>query len=122
MQTWSAPDGTALGLELAGLHELDTRAGWTFDAEVAGAARLRLTGGAGPRTIRPRERVALPGGALELVSIRPWIGYAVERTPLVPWMLASSLLGLAGLGWHYVGRRLRMPSGASNWEVAGEHG
>jgi cytochrome c biogenesis protein len=68
---------------------------------------LRIAGTTGVETrheLRPGESVALPGGRLEFVGTRLWMGYLLHYDWTVPWLLGVSTLATLALAAHYVGK------------------
>ena len=61
--------------------------------------------------LRPGERLDLPEGSLMYTGLRTWMGYSISFDWTAPWMLASALLALASLGWHYMVRFSRGAQG-----------
>lgn len=51
--------------------------------------------------LRPGGRVALPDGVLEYQGLRTWMGYTVFYDWTIPWLLATCLVAVASLGWHF---------------------
>jgi cytochrome c biogenesis protein ResB len=63
-------------------------------------ARYELTQG---------QRLTLPGGTLEYLGLRTWMGYEVFYDWTLPWLLAASFLAVLGLAWHYWSRFAARP-------------
>jgi cytochrome c biogenesis protein len=59
--------------------------------------------------LRPGGSVRLPGGTLRYVDLRLWMGYRVTYDLTSAWLLASSLVAVAALLWHYLGKFRRRP-------------
>lgn len=68
---------------------------------------LRL--GEARHELRPGERLALPGGALEYEDLRTWMGYQVFYDWTIPWLLAACLAAVLSLGGHYWQRFAQQP-------------
>ena len=57
--------------------------------------------------LAPGETTTIVGGRLRYVGLEQWMGYRVFRDPVMPWLLASALLVVAGLALHLRGRLRR---------------
>lgn len=51
--------------------------------------------------LRPGDRVALPDGILEYQGLRTWMGYTVFYDWTIPWLLATCLVAVGSLAWHF---------------------
>lgn len=51
--------------------------------------------------LKPGDRLPLPAGMLEYEGLTTWMGYTVFYDWTLPWLLASCLLAVASLGWHF---------------------
>jgi cytochrome c biogenesis protein len=51
--------------------------------------------------LRPGERAELPGGALEYQGLRTWMGYSITYDWTIPWLLATCLVAVLSLAWHF---------------------
>ncbi|HEY0845489.1 MAG TPA: cytochrome c biogenesis protein ResB [Noviherbaspirillum sp.] len=51
--------------------------------------------------MRPGDRIALPGGMLEYRELRTWMGYRFFSDWTIPWMLASCVVAVLSLSWHF---------------------
>lgn len=54
--------------------------------------------------LRPGERLELPEGTLVYRELRLWMGYRVFYDWTIPWLLATAVLGVAAMGWHFAVR------------------
>jgi cytochrome c biogenesis protein len=68
-----------------------------------GSRRLELKTG---------ETLQIAGGELAYLGLRQWMGYTIYRDDTRPWILASCLLAVLALGWHFASK-YRMRS----WQV-----
>lgn len=57
--------------------------------------------GAGRWEMQPGQRVELPGGILEYRELRTWMGYRFYSDWTIPWMLASCVIAVLSLSWHF---------------------
>jgi cytochrome c biogenesis protein len=99
---WTTPGGDPLELEVAVPVRARRDAVWTFDSDLArrgGALTVRTPRGEVAQ-LRPGGFVTLAGGVLRYEGLAAWIGYRVSYDATLPWLLASALVGLVGLGWH----------------------
>ncbi len=53
-------------------------------------------------TLRPGDELELPGGVLRYRKLATWMGYKVDYDWTRPWLLATALIGLAGLFGHFI--------------------
>lgn len=51
--------------------------------------------------LRPGGTIEISGGALRYEGLTTWMGYTVFYDWTLPWLLASALLAVACLAWHY---------------------
>lgn len=51
--------------------------------------------------MRPGERIAVAGGALEYQGLRTWMGYRFYYDWTIPWMLAACAVAVLSLSWHF---------------------
>ncbi len=101
---WHPPGGPALWLQLPvdpALIDPDTAGRFRLpeDRTVVirhgqGTAEQRLT-------LAPGASVRLPGGRLDYLALRTWMGYRVSYDLSLTWLLGLALLAVASLGWHY---------------------
>ncbi|MDP4299113.1 cytochrome c biogenesis protein ResB [Leptothrix discophora] len=105
---WQLPGGPKLWLQLPVDPAL-------IDPDAAGRFRLpddrtlvlRLGGreveGEGEQrlTLAPGASVDLPGGRLDYLELRTWMGYRVSYDLSLGWLLGLALLATGSLGWHY---------------------
>jgi hypothetical protein len=63
--------------------------------------RLVIRAGELRHELVPGEAVALPEGRLVYLGLRTWMGYTVFNDWTIPWLLATCLVGLASLAWHF---------------------
>ena len=59
--------------------------------------------------LRRGERLALADGVVEYRGLRTWMGYTVFYDWTIPWMLASCVLAVASLVWHFWAKFARTP-------------
>ena len=112
------PGGPPLGLELEVPMRAPSLRSWTLDSETATAGvRLHVDDGRRVVTLAPGESLALAGGRLHFAEPRMWMGYTVSHDPLLPWLLASGIVGAAALGLHFWQR-----FGAAGRPVVASHG
>lgn len=52
--------------------------------------------------LQPGDDLELPGGILRYQKLTTWMGYKVDYDWTRPWLLATALIGLAGLFVHFV--------------------
>jgi cytochrome c biogenesis protein len=57
--------------------------------------------------LRPGDSVTLPGGRLEFLGTRLWMGYLVHADWTVPWLLLVSALATLALAAHFLGKYRR---------------
>lgn len=51
--------------------------------------------------VRPGETLLLPQGALRYKGLATWMGFRVFYDRTLPWLLATGLIAVLSLGWHY---------------------
>lgn len=51
--------------------------------------------------LQPGDRVELPEGTLQYRELRTWMGYRVFYDWTIPWMLASCLVAVLSMSWHF---------------------
>ncbi|NGZ05971.1 MAG: cytochrome c biogenesis protein ResB [Magnetococcales bacterium] len=63
---------------------------------------LKLAVRDGPEAqMQPGARLALPNGGVVFEGLTSWMGYRIHYDRTRSWLLATLLVGVAGLGWHY---------------------
>lgn len=91
--------------------EFDTQArlGATAPYTLAPPDRHRIVLRHGDRRVELKlgGTATIAGGQLRYVGLEQWMGYRVFYDPAMPWLLASALLAVAGLGLHLHGRLRR---------------
>jgi len=100
-QQWTPPGAAVPVWIMLELEQpvFDERAAWTFRAPAEHKLIVRV--GEERRELRPGDDYALPGGALHYQGLTTWMGYSVFYDPTLPWLLASALLAVASLAWHF---------------------
>ncbi len=73
-----------------------------FDFQVPQQHQLVLRNQDQRYTLRPGDEIELPGGVLRYRKLATWMGYKVDYDWTRPWLLATALIGLAGLFGHFV--------------------
>ena len=53
------------------------------------------------RTLSPGETMRLPDGELTYLELRKWMGYDFSYDFTLPWLLASSILAVVSMAWHF---------------------
>ncbi|MBF0309648.1 MAG: hypothetical protein HQL56_08990 [Magnetococcales bacterium] len=79
--------------EKEGVFELPRR--YTLEVSLAGSP---------PRRLAPGESLTLPQGRLTFEGLTTWMGYRIHYDRTRSWLLATVLVGLAGLAWHFRGK------------------
>ncbi len=104
--TWTAPDGTALDLEVSPLlPPQDT--GWTLTREMA-EPRLRVGAESDGVVLQEGDRMTLPGGGqLRFERMSLWIGYRIFYDPSLTWCFASALIAVCCLAAHLLDEPIR---------------
>lgn len=51
--------------------------------------------------MQPGESIKLPDGTLEYRELRTWMGYRFFSDWTIPWMLASCVVAVLSLSWHF---------------------
>lgn len=76
----------------------------------ARASRFRLperhilkvgVGSADAVPLAPGGEITLPGGRLRYEGLTTWMGYRIHYDRTRPWLLASVVVAVAGLAWHF---------------------
>lgn len=106
---WALPDGRGgrpvwVMLEIEG-RLIDPDAASRFRRPERHALVLRM--GTERWTLQPGDAVSLPGGRLQYLELRTWMGYRVSHDPLLPWLLATALASTGALALHYA-RKFRV--------------
>lgn len=52
-------------------------------------------------TLQPGEKVTLPEGEVEYRGLRTWMGYTVFYDWTVPWLLATGVVAVLSMAWHF---------------------
>ncbi|MBF0142290.1 MAG: cytochrome c biogenesis protein ResB [Magnetococcales bacterium] len=73
-----------------------TRTSWF---QIPPRFRLRVKVGEVAGELHSGDSLALPGGVLRFEELGKWMGYKVFYDPTMPWLLAASLVTVAGLFW-----------------------
>lgn len=96
-QAWRTPAGETLRLGLTPPPRPPQR--WSLRALLPAAkATVRTDGGV--RELQRNVPLRVQGGSLTLQDVRLWMGYRVDRQPLLGSMLVLALLGIGALAWH----------------------
>ena len=113
---WQAPSGQQLGFQLLIGTQLDRERDWLLQNTSHG--RLVMTLPVGTRhEMEPGEYIELENGTLEFAAVRMWMGYKIFYDPFLAWFFAASIVGVAGIAWHYY---LKLSSQASRRAYVGE--
>lgn len=97
---WRLPDGRPVWVMLdIEVRPIDPAVASRFRRPERHALVLRV--GAERWALQPGDTVALPGGRLQYLELRTWMGYRVGHDPLLPWLLATALASTAALALHY---------------------
>jgi hypothetical protein len=99
---WVTPGGTAIDLEFHPLARSQMDGHWVLDSAETGGALSVILDGEIRHTLQAGESIRLAGGVLRYDGPRMWMGYEVFYDPVLPWLIAASLVGVFGLSWHYV--------------------
>ena len=67
-----------------------------------GEHRLRVQFRGQSVDLHPGEAWSTNDGELRYVQMRSWMGYKVSHAWAGPWLLATSLVGVLGLAWHFI--------------------
>lgn len=54
--------------------------------------------------LRPGQSAVVAGGVLEYKELRLWMGYLVYYDWTVPWLLATSVIAVFSLAWHFIAK------------------
>ena len=84
---------------------------WRF--RIPDDAVLVIMDGAQRYELRPGDTVPLGGGRLRYEELRTWMGYTIDYSPMIPWMLAAAATAALSLAWHAIGKLRR-----SDWDRA----
>lgn len=98
---WSLPGGPVVWVMLA-VDETLIDPGRPARFALPERPRLIVRSGEQRAELRPGENVWLPGGRLEFVALRTWMGYRVAHDPSLPWLLAAALVAALALALHYL--------------------
>ena len=104
---WSAPDGRSMQFWLRVERPLPEHAAWTLDPHDV-PTTLVVEVDQKRHELKPGESLQLPGATLRYERLTGWMGYRIFYDPTLVPMLAVSLLGVLGLGWHLWGRGARL--------------
>lgn len=108
---WTTPAGEVLHLELLLPPPPSRGTAWALGPQVPAAA-LRLRAGDNVLRLEPGQAARLAGGTLRFDALRLWMGYEIYFDPLLSWLLAAALVGVAALGWHFRDKLAPRPAGA----------
>lgn len=98
---WRTPAGEPLIVELVLGNRVPDSGPWTLSSlDPAYTVALERDDGSTLRLAEGRT-VRLQGGTLTVADLRLWMGYRIDYDPFLPWLLATALLTLAALGWHF---------------------
>lgn len=59
--------------------------------------------------MRPGDRLQLPEGELAYLGLRTWMGYTINSDWTRSWLIASALVALLSMAWHYWRRFFARP-------------
>jgi cytochrome c biogenesis protein len=97
---WTTPDGTvsvSLWLELSEpIYKEDAQ--WEF--VIPADTPLIVTLNDKRTTLMPGDAMVLGDGVLRYLELRSWMGYGISYNQTIPWILASALIAVCGMGWH----------------------
>lgn len=105
--SWTSPDGRPLRFWLRVVRPLPEQSAWTLNPHDL-ATVLVVEVDAKRQELKPGESLQLPGATLRYDRLTGWMGYRVFYDPTIVPMLAVSLVGVLGLGWHLWGRSARL--------------
>ena len=104
---WTAPDGRTMQFWLRVERPLPEQSAWTLDPhEIPTVLVVQVD--AARHELRPGGTLQLPGASLRYERLTGWMGYRIFYDPTIVPMLAVSLIGVLGLGWHLWGRGARV--------------
>lgn len=98
---WTPPGGTTsvwVSLQLD-KPVIDPERASTF--HLPESYRLVLRVGDARHELRPGGAVEVADGRLVYLGLRSWMGYTVFSDWTIPWLLATCLVGLSSLAWHF---------------------
>ena len=95
---WQPAGEATLEMSLTGLDRLDDRHPFILDARAAEGVGLEVAG----QVLAEGETLVLPGGRLELVEVTMWMGYEIRSEPLTLWTFLAAVIGVCGIGWHFL--------------------
>ncbi|RZS58145.1 hypothetical protein [Sphaerotilus mobilis] len=116
---WQPPGGPALWLQLPvdpSLIDPDRAGRFRLPEDRTLVIRHGGNGGAVEQrlTLAPGGSLDLPGGRLDYLELRTWMGYRVSYDLSLLWLLGLAMLAVVALGWHYARQFTAAPSrGAS---------
>jgi cytochrome c biogenesis protein len=89
---------------------LDPERAWEFRLPSRHTLVVRV--GESRHELKPGESLELPDGRLGYLGLRAWMGYTVFYDWTLPWLLATVIVAVASLGWHFWSKFARKP-----WDV-----
>lgn len=111
-QAWRTPGAQPVQISL----RLPRRSSQTWSLRaLLPVAAVTLRAEDGEVTLQPGGSVALRGGTLRLVDVRLWMGYRVDRQPMLVPLLVCAFLGIGALGWHVMRGAFSAP--VAEWAV-----
>lgn len=120
---WRTPAGEELRFVLKPAQRTSADAAWTLRG-AASPGMVSVQFADREVALARGQWLALKGGSLRFEGARLWIGYRIDYQPLLPWMLATAVLGIAALSAHFLRNDWRDPArtarrGRHAWD---EHG
>jgi len=106
-QSWQTPAGQQVTLELKPPERPPVDTAWVLKADSAPVRAILIAGG-DMVELAPGYWQEVQGGALRVDDVRLWMGYRIDYQPMIQWMFAVSLIGIAALA-AYFHRRLWRP-------------
>lgn len=108
-QEWTPPGArTPLWVMLQFEEEiLDPERAWAF--RLPERHTLVLRAGEARHELQPGATLELAEGRLTYLGLRGWMGYTVFYDWTLPWLLATVIVAVASLGWHFWSKFARKP-------------
>lgn len=99
--TWTLPDtGISALVMLQPKHPVPDTLKETLFIR-GGAHTLLVTIRGESRVMRPGDTWSMPEGILSYESLETWMGYTVFYDQTIPWLLASALIAVTSLAFHF---------------------
>lgn len=100
-RTWSPPGSAEVLWFMLSFDDLILDPSRRSEFRLPNDYRLVVRAGDARHEMRPGEALRLPGGTLQFLGLRAWMGYTVFYDWTLSWLMAASAVAVLSLGYHF---------------------